>query len=199
MRYRFIDAHKKVWPIYLMCQVLKVSRSGYYDWQHRKLNPRQSSNAALDCEIRAIFSEHRGRYGAPRIADELKDRGIVCSENRVARRMQALGLRAIQAKKFKVTTDSNHDKPVADDLLEQDFTASQPNEKWVSDITYVWTDEGWLYLALVMDLCSRRILGWAMATRINQDLTLAALRMAILQGRRPALHHSDRGSESRPA
>jgi transposase InsO family protein len=154
MRYRFVDAHKKVWPIYLMCRVFKVSRSGYYDWRRGHQGPRRYSNVVLDGQIREVFDEHKGRYGAPRITDELKDRGVVCSENRVARHMRQLGLRAIQAKKFKVTTDSNHAKPVAPDLLEQDFTAGRSNEKWVSDITYVWTDEGWLYLAVVMDLYS---------------------------------------------
>ena len=197
MRYRFIDAHKKVWPIRLMCQVLKVSPSGYYDWQGRSPSPQQCSNAALDCEIRAIFAEHRGRYGSPRIADELKDRGIPCSENRVARRMQVQGLRAVQSKKFKVTTDSNHDKPVAEDLIEQDFTASRPNEKWVSDISYVWTDEGWLYLAVVMDLYSRAVIGWSMKRRMTQQLVIDALTMALFRRGFPkgTIIHSDRGSQ----
>ena len=136
MRYRFIDAHKKAWPVILMCDVLSVSRSGYYHWTACGPSRRALSNRKLDRRIREIFARHRQCYGVPRITDELHDEGIECSENRVARRMRALGLRAIQAKKFKVTTDSNHSKPVAPDLLEQDFYAQAPNEKWVSDISY---------------------------------------------------------------
>jgi len=197
MRYRFIEQHKKVWPVYLMCEVLKVSRSGYYEWRERPPSDRHWSNEALDQEIKTIFDDHRQRYGSPRIADELKDRGIECSENRVARRMQTLDLRAIQAKKFKVTTDSNHDKPVAEDLIEQDFTASRPNEKWVSDITYVWTDEGWLYLAVVLDLYSRAVIGWSMNRRMTQQLVSDALTMALFRRGFPkgTIIHSDRGSQ----
>ena len=160
MRYRFIDEQQKAWPITLMCGVLGVSRSGYYDWAVRHPSQCVRSNTALDRRIGEIFAGHRQRCGAPRIAEALHDEGFTCSENRIARRMRILGLKAIQAKKFKVTTDSNHSKPVAPDLLEQDFRAAAPNQKWTSDITYVWTDEGWLYLAVVMDLCSRAILGW---------------------------------------
>ena len=197
MRYRFIEQHKKVWPVYLMCEVLKVSRSGYYEWRERPPSDRQRSNEALDQEIKTIFDDHRQRYGSPRIADELKDRGIECSENRVARRMQTLELRAIQAKKFKVTTDSNHNKPVAEDLIQQDFTASGPNEKWVSDITYVWTDEGWLYLAVVLDLYSRAVIGWSMNRRMTQRLVSDALTMALFRRGFPkgTIIHSDRGSQ----
>jgi len=197
MRYRFIDAHKKVWPVNLMCQVLQVARSGYYGWLKRSESPRAISNRTLDAEIRRVFAQHRQRYGAPRIADELNDQGIPCSKNRVARRMRALGLRAIQVKKFKVTTDSNHAKPVADDLLGQDFTAARANEKWVSDISYVWTDEGWLYLAVVMDLHSRAIVGWAMDKRMTQQLVIDALTMALFRRGFPkgTIIHSDRGSQ----
>ena len=135
MRYRFIDTHKKTWPVRLMCQVLDVSSSGYYHWRRRPESVQALSNRALDSEIRLVYSEHKQRYGVPRITDELKDRGFHCSENRVARRMQKLGLKGIQAKKFKRTTDSNHARPVAPDLIEQDFTALAPNQKWVSDLT----------------------------------------------------------------
>ncbi len=135
MRYRFIDEHKKAWPVILMCGVLRVSRSGYYDWTERGPSRRAQSNRKLDSRIRKIFARHRQRYGAPRITDALHDEDIACSENRVARRMRAQGLKAIQAKKFKVTTDSNHSKPVAPDLIEQDFGAPAPNQKWVSDIS----------------------------------------------------------------
>ncbi len=197
MRYRFVEEHKKAWPINLMCGVLRVSRSGYYEWRDRPQSPRDRANDVLDHEIKTVFDEHRERYGSPRITEELKDRGIACSENRVARRMQAQGLRAIQRKKFKVTTDSNHDRPVAEDLIEQVFTASRPNEKWVSDISYVWTDEGWLYLAVVMDLYSRAVIGWSMNRQMTQQLVIDALTMALFRRGFPkgTIIHSDRGSQ----
>lgn len=197
MRYRFIDAHKKVWPISLMCKVLQVSRSGYYSWRSSSEGPRAASNRQLDMKIKEVFKTHKQRYGAPRVADELIDEGTPCSVNRVARRMKILGLRAIHAKKFKVTTDSNHCKPVAPDLLEQDFSASAPNHKWVSDISYIWTDEGWLYLAVVMDLHSRAIVGWSMSHRMTQQLVIDALTMALFRRGFPkgTIIHSDRGSQ----
>jgi len=197
MRYQFIDEQKKAWPITLMCDVLGVSRSGYYDWTAGDLSQHDRSNRVLDRRIGEIFAEHRQRYGAPRIAAALHDEGIECSENRIARRMCVLGLKAIQAKKFKVTTDSTHSKPVAPDLLEQDFSAVAPNQKWTSDMTYVWTDEGWLYLAVVMDLYSRAIVGWSMNRRMTQQLVCDALTMALFRRRFPkgTIIHSDRGSQ----
>jgi len=197
MRYRFIDIHKKAWPVTLMCGVLSVSRGGYYHWAGRGPSLRLQSSRELDRRIREVFVRHRQCYGAPRITDELHDEGVECSENRVARRMRILGLQAIQAKKFKVTTDSNHSKPVAADLIEQDFSADAPNQKWSSDITYVWTDEGWLYLAVVMDLYSRAIVGWSMSRRMTQRLVCDALTMALFRRHFPkgTIIHSDRGSQ----
>jgi putative transposase len=197
MRYRFIDEHKKAWPVTLMCGVLDISRSGYYDWTERGLSQGRLSNIVLERRIREIFTGHRQRYGAPRIAKALHDEGIPCSENRVARRMRALGLQAIQAKKFKVTTDSIHSQPVAPDLIEQDFRAVAPNQKWTSDISYIWTDEGWLYLAVVMDLYSRAIVGWSMDRQMRQQLVCDALTMALFRRGFPkdTIIHSDRGSQ----
>lgn len=197
MRYRFVDEYKKAWPVNLMCSVLGVSSSGYYDWTTRGPSQRALSNRALDRRIREIYAHHRQRYGVPRITDELNDEGIGCSHNRVSRRMQALGLKAIQAKKFKVTTDSNHSKPVAPDLIEQDFSAHAPNQKWTSDVSYVWTDEGWLYLAVVMDLYSRAIVGWSMNRRMTDQLVCDALTMALFRRHFPqgTIIHSDRGSQ----
>ena len=197
MRYRFIDTHKKVWPVNLMCAVMEVGRSGYYHWLKQRTRSATQASQDFDCEIRRIFAVHNQCYGAPRVTDELHDEGYACSKNRVARRMKALGLRAIAAKKFKVTTDSDHNKPVAPDLLEQNFTASRANEKWVSDLTYIWTDEGWLYLAVVMDLYSRAIIGWAMNKRMTQQLVIDALRMSLFKRGFPkgAIIHSDRGSQ----
>ncbi len=197
MRYRFIDEHKKAWPVNLMCAVLSVSRSGYYDWTERPLSQRARANEALAKRIGELFALHRQRYGAPRIAAVLRDGGIQCSNNRVARSMCALGLKAIQAKKFKVTTDSKHSKPVAPDLIKQDFRAEAPNQKWTSDITYVWSNEGWLYLAVVMDLYSRAIVGWSMDQQMTQALVCDALSMALFRRRFPkgTIIHSDRGSQ----
>jgi len=197
MRYRWIDTQKKAWSVSLMCDVLNVSRSGYYDWSAR--GPRQCAqfNRELDQRICEIFAHHRQRYGVPRVTDALHDEGTRCSENRVARRMQALGLKAIQAKKFKVTTDSTHSKPIAPDLIEQAFHAAAPNQKGGSDISYVWTDEGWVYLAVVMDLYSRAIVGWSMHRRMTQHLVCDALTMAIFRRHEPkgTILHSDRGSQ----
>ena len=197
MRYAFIKMHQKAWPITLMCRVLEVSKTGYYDWGKRCPGVRAASNQALDEHIREVFNQHKGRYGSPRIADELNDRDIPCSENRVARRMQTLALQAVQAKKFKVTTDAEHDKPVAPDLLQQDFSAEEANRKWVSDITYIWTREGWMYLAVVMDLYSRAIIGWSMNRQMTQQLVCDALTMALFRRGFPqgTIIHSDRGSQ----
>lgn len=197
MRYRFIDEHKKVWPVTLMCGVLSVSRSGYDHWSTRVLSHRRLANVVLDQQIREIFTTHRQRDGTPRITATLHEEGVRCSRNRVARRMGSMGLKAIQATKFKVTTDSAHGKPVMPDRLEQDFHATAPNQKWTSDITYIRTDEGWLYLAVVMDLYSRAIVGWSMHHRMTQSLVCDALLMAV--GRRgfpkATIIHSDRGSQ----
>jgi len=197
MRYRFVDTHKKVWPVDLMCRVLNVSRSGYYDWLDRPPSARALANAKLDEQIERVFALHRSRYGAPRITRDLQEDAIPCSQNRVGRRMRSMGLRALQSGKFKVTTDSDHDKPVAKDLIEQDFSASAPNEKWCSDITYVWTDEGWLYLAVMLDMYSRKIVGWSMKRRMKQDLVCDALTMALFRRQFPkdTIVHSDRGSQ----
>ncbi len=197
MRYQFIDTHKKTWPINLMCQTLTVSTSGYYAWYKRPESTRSQSNRILDGQIQKVYTEHKRRYGVPRITDELRDQGFHCSENQVARRMQKLGLRGIQAKKFKRTTDSSHNKPTAPDLINQDFTAAAPNQKWVSDLTYIWTGEGWLYLAVIMDLYSRAIIGWSMGRRMTQQLMCDALTMALIHRKFPrgVILHSDRGSQ----
>ena len=180
-----------------MSRVLDVSTSGYYEWRQRPESKQNQSNRALDSQIREVYDEHKQRYGVPRITDELRDRGLQCSENRVARRMKSLGLKGIQAKKFKRTTDSDHDQPVAPDLIKQDFTALSANQKWVSDMTYVWTDEGWLYLAVIMDLYSRAIVGWSMGNRMTQQLMCDALTMALFRRGFPkeVIIHSDRGSQ----
>jgi putative transposase len=198
MKYQFIADHRQEFKITMMCRVLKVSRSGYYAWCKRPVSEREMANQKLTEQIEEIHQESRQTYGSPRIQAELADQEIKCGHNRVARLMRQAGLRAKQKRKFKVTTtDSAHNYPVAPNRLDQDFQASQPNKKWVADITYVATAEGWLYLAAVMDLYSRRIVGWAMGDTLARSLPLAALQMA-LETRQPPpglLHHSDRGSQ----
>ena len=197
MRDRFIEEQQKAWPITLMCGVLGVSRSGYDDWTARALSQGVRSNSARDRRRRAIVAGHRHRYGAPRITEALHDEGLTCSENRIARRMRILGLQAIQTKKFKGTTDSTHSKPVAPDLLEQDFRAAAPKQKWTSAITSVWPDEGWLYLAVGLAVSSRAIEGWAMNRRMTPHLVCDARTMALFRRGFPknTIIHSDRGSQ----
>lgn len=151
----------------------------------------------LDEKIQFTFDLHKGRYGSPRITDELRAKGETCGRHRVARRMKALGMKAVAAKKFKVTTDADHGHPSAPNLLAQDFTADQPNQKWASDLTYIWTDEGWLYLTTVMDLFSRSIIGWSMHKRMTKQLICDALTMALWRRGFPqdVVVHSDRGSQ----
>ncbi len=197
MRCAFIEAHRGEFEIGVMCRVLRVSPSGYYAWRRRDESQGSQRNQALLVEIRAIHAESKKRYGSPRVHEELQTRGEACSEKRVARLMRENKIRAKRSRKFKATTDSGHDYPVAPNLLNREFSVFRPDEVWVSDITYVATREGWLYLAIVLDLFSRRVVGWSMSHRITQSLALDALSAAILS-RRPAaglLHHSDRGSQ----
>lgn len=180
-----------------MCRVLEVSTSGYYDWRGRAESRRQKEDRRLVVEIKAIHKESRQTYGSPRIHDELKDRGRRCGKKRVARLMQLHGLRAKQTRRFKATTDSKHTLPVAENVLARQFTVSAPDVAWSADITYIPTRQGWLYLAVVLDLFSRRVVGWSMHKRLKRSLVLDALKMA-LRGRSPApglIHHSDRGSQ----
>ena len=178
--------------------MLSVSSSGYYDWQDRPPSARSQENAILAEKIKAIFDDESSRAGAKRIAKRLKQEGTSVSRHRVARIMRMNGWRAKAARKFKATTNSNHKLPVAPNLLQQNFSASNPNEKWVSDITYVWTEEGWLYLAVVMDLYSRMVVGWSMSERMTSKLVIDALQMAIWRRKMPqgVIIHSDRGSHA---
>jgi transposase InsO family protein len=192
-----MQAHEGQFSVSAMCRVLDVAGSGYYAWKRRAASPRDEENGRLDADIQRIFDRHKGRYGAPRVAVELEAEGWQVSRRRVAKRMRALGLRAKAAKKFKATTQSKHNLPVAPNRLEQDFTAAAANRKWVSDITYLWTEAGWLYLAVVLDLYSRAVVGWAMAERMTRELVIAALTMAVWRRRpgRGLVVHSDRGSQ----
>ena len=180
-----------------MCRVLGVSRSGYYDWRGRPPSKRKMENEKLYKKIKAVYDQNRQVFGSPRIYNVLKERGVVCSENRIARLMRLRGLRPKQEKTFKATTRRNRAHPIAPNLLKRDFKASRPNERWLTDITYISTEEGWLYLAVVLDMFSRRIVGWAMSDRITADLTISALRMALTRREvePKLLHHSDQGSQ----
>jgi transposase InsO family protein len=178
-----------------MCRVLEVSRSGYYRWLKHKPSQRQLDNQSLDAEIREIYDGSKGRYGSPKITQELRDRGRRVGKNRVARRMRKAGLRCKIRRKYKVTTDSKHNFPVAPNLLKRDFTAQAPDTVWVSDITYLATKTGWLYLTVIIDLFSRIVVGWALSSSLSHEMVVVALKRAISR-RRPVkglVFHSDRG------
>ena len=196
MRFRFIEDRRADYPVRIMCGVLGVSPAGYYAWRSRPESDRSSTNRDLIDEIKQVHRDTSGRYGSPRIHAELKAQGRGVSRGRIERLMRHHGIRAIMARPRRMrTTDSGHDFPIARNLLGRNFTATAPNRIWLADITYVETDQGWLYLATVLDLYSRRIVGWAMADHLRAELPLAALRMAISTKRPGAglIHHSDRG------
>jgi putative transposase len=197
MRFEFIDNHREAYPVTLMCQVLVVSSSGYYAWRKRPISRRKMADDQLLINIEEIYVQSRYTYGSPRVHAVLRDQGMRCGCKRVARLMRQAGLQVRRKRSYKVTTQSNHALPVAPNVLNQQFTAVRPNQIWLADITYVATAEGWLYLAAVLDLYSRRIVGWSMQPTLNRKLVLAALNMALKQRRPPAglLHHSDRGSQ----
>ncbi|WP_233597565.1 MULTISPECIES: IS3 family transposase [Corallococcus] len=195
VKFTFIHAEKALYPVAVLCRHLGVSRSGYYAWAKRPESERKKSDRALSTEVLAIHQESRGTYGAPRVHAELKARGRRVARKRVARLMRQADVRARSRRRFVRTTDSAHRHPVAPNTLERNFRPGQPNRTWAGDITYVWTEEGWLYLAVLLDLFSRKVVGWAMGERIDRELVLSALDMALLGRPAPALHHSDRGSQ----
>jgi putative transposase len=193
MKFRFIDAAKENFPVTRLCQVLEVSQSGYFAWRSRSACPRQREDLVLLAHIRSAFTLSHETYGSPRMTRELQEEGLTVGRRRTARLMRENGLKARQKRRFKRTTDSHHAFPIAPNLLEQDFSAECPNQKWSADISYVWTGEGWLYLAIVLDLFARRVVGWAVSDRLHKELALEALRKA-LGIRRPGeglTHHAD--------
>ncbi len=197
MRYDFIERHRGRWPVRLMCRVLAVSPGGYYDWRGRPTSERTQRREALVVAIKAVHREVKARYGSPRIHAELVARGMPCGVNTVAKLMRDEGIAAKTKRKFRCTTDSNHDRPVAENVLDRQFEPAAANQAWTADITYVATGEGWLYLAAVEDLYSRRIVGWSMSSRIDSRLVVDALEMAVAW-RLPGeglVAHSDRGSQ----
>jgi putative transposase len=198
MRFCLIEDQRDVWPVRVMCDALSVSPSGYYAWRLRAESPRKIANRELLGDIQRIHAHHRERYGAPRIHAELRAEGQTVSRKRIERVMRQHGIRARAPRRYRVcTTDSRHSLPVAPNLLDRNFVADRPNQVWLADITYIATGEGWLYLAVILDLFTRKVVGWAMRDHMRAELTIAALTMAI-QRRRPGaglIHHSDRGSQ----
>ena len=180
-----------------MCKALNVSPSGYYAWRKRPVSAREMANRELVRKIETVYNDSYETYGSPRVYRELRAQDVACSENRVARLMRLRGLRAKQVRRYKATTKRNKNHPVAPNLLKRDFAAERPDHKWLSDITYIPTREGWLYLAAILDLYNRQIVGWAMSERMTAALTIRALKMAI-RHRQPGaglIHHSDQGSQ----
>lgn len=196
MKFAFIREHRKLWPVGVICRVLGVSRAGFFAWLKRPPSRHRKRRAELAVKIRAVHREHRGVYGSPRVCAALRSQGERVCENTVAKVMKQQEIRAQIRKRFVPrTTDGNHAHAVTENVLGRDFAASRPNRKWAADITYVPTGEGWLYLAAVIDLCSRKIVGWSMAQHMEAELVSDALSMALAR-RQPEpglLHHSDRG------
>lgn len=196
MKYTFISSEKVAFPIAVLCRVMGVSPSGYYASLGREPSAHARGDSVLGAKTTAFFKASKQRYGSPRIHADLKASGVRVSRKRVARLMRENGQKARNRRRFRTTTDSKHEFPIAPNILERDFTAVEPNQKWVTDITFIFTMQGWLYLAVILDLFSRRVVGWAVSRNVDRHLALAALKMATV-GRRPPLgiiHHSDRGS-----
>ena len=190
-------AEKAHFDVRLMCNVLGVSPSAYYEWEREQESQHEKRDAELLVLVRRIFVDFRGRYGAPRIHDKLAAQGVSVSRKRVARLMREAGLKAKSRRKYKATTDSNHSLPIAPNLLKRDFEVDRPNAVWVSDITYIWTRQGWMYLAVILDLYSRKVVGWSLAERMTASLICDAIDAAV-RLRRPGedlVFHSDRGSQ----
>ncbi len=193
----FIQAERANFPIAVLCETCGVSRSGFYDWVDRAPSVREESDRALRAHIRAAHSRSRGTYGSPRVTAELRDQGHQVGQRRVARLMREAGLQGRPRRRWVTTTDSDHQQPVAENLLDRNFEADAPNEVWAADLTYIPTAEGWLYLAVILDLHSRKVVGWAAASHMRKELCLEALDKALIL-RSPApgfIHHSDRGSQ----
>jgi putative transposase len=196
VKFAFIAAEKAHYPIQVLCEVLGVTRSGFYAWRKRPVSPRREADAQLLEQVRSVHQRSRRTYGSPRIHRELRACGKRVGKKRIERLMRQDGLRGAQKRRFRKTTDSNHSQPVAPNLLARRFTAEQPNTHWVTDVTYLWTLEGWLYLAVMLDLFSRRVVSWAVSESNDTELAKAALERGLAQ-RKPEpglVHHSDRGS-----
>lgn len=197
MRFAFVEEHRHQLPVNRLCHIMDVNPRGYRAWRSRPASQRQRTDMVLLAHIREQFTLSLGSYGRPRMTEELKDLGLDVGHRRVGRLMRENGISVKRNKKFKATTDSNHRFNIAPNLLNRDFAADRPNQKWAGDISYVWTQEGWLYLAIILDLHSRRVIGWAVSNRVKRDLAIRALNMAIALRQPPkdCIHHTDRGSQ----
>lgn len=200
MSYQIVESHRQIGRVETLCQALGVSVSGYYAWRTREPSQHQQTDEALLDAIQAVYQAGRGVYGSPRVHAALRQQGLHCSRKRVARLMRRAGLHSRRRPKRRVrTTDSRPNRPVAPNLLQQDFSANAPNEKWLGDIVGIWTEEGWLYLAALLDTYSRLIVGWAMSVYRDEALVEAALRMALARRTIPQpatlIQHTDRGSQ----
>ena len=197
MKFAFIQAEKAKLPVARLCEVLEVSRSGFYAWSVRPPSQRAVTDGKLVPLIRASHAQSRGTYGSPRVYEDLRALACRVSRKRVARLMRSEGLAARRPRRYKATTDSQHAQPVAPNLVARKFQAEEPNRVWVTDMTYVWTWEGWLFLAAIVDIFSRRIVGWALAEHLRTELALEALGMALgmRQPEHGLVHHSDRGCQ----
>ena len=196
MKFAFIAEKVAEFPVIAMCRIMKVSRSGYYESLRRSKSSRELDNETLDAEIEAVHDMSRGTYGSPRVTKELRATGHPVSKKRVAKRMRIRGIQGKKRRRFRKTTDSNHGLPVPPNLLAREFKRERPNEAWVTDVTAIWTASGWLYLAAMLDLFSRRVVGWATSAHNDTQLALAALDAAVATRNPPPglIHHSDRGS-----
>jgi len=197
MRFSFIAKNADMLPIERLCRIMNVSPRGYRAFRRRPLSLSQRKDMVVLAHIREQFRLSLGSYGRPRMTEELKELGLAVGHRRIGRLMRENGIAVKRNRKFKATTDSNHSFNIAPNLLIRDFSAARPNQKWAGDISYVWTREGWLYLAVVLDLHSRRVIGWAVSNRMKRDLAIRALEMAIALRRPPkgCIHHTDRGSQ----
>jgi len=197
MKFAFIHAEKAIFPVAALCRLLGVSRQGYYAFARRPPSARVQRDRALQERVQQVHAESRGTYGSPRVLAALRHRGERVGKRRVERTLRNLGLRGRSPRRWRTTTRANPAHPVVGNVLDRDFTASRPNERWVTDISYVWTNEGWCYLAVILDLFSRSVVGWALDATLNTSLPLAALGMAVRRRRPEAglMHHSDRGCQ----
>jgi putative transposase len=197
VKYAWIDKHEGPFTIARMCRLLGVSRTGFHQWRVRDPSARELANAALDAKVAASHAASNATYGKLRIVKDLRTQGVAASHERVRKSLKRQQLRPVYKKRYRVTTDSEHTKPIAPNVLDRRFYGWKPNQAWVADITYIATAEGWLYLACVIDLASRKVVGWAMSNRINAELVNGALTMAFWQRKPPPglIMHTDRGSQ----
>lgn len=197
MRFAFIAKNADMLPVERLCQIMDVSPRGYRAFRKRPLSQSQRKDMVVLAHIREQFALSLGSYGRPRMTEELKELGLDVGHRRIGRLMHENSITVKRNKKFKATTDSNHSFNIAPNLLNREFSADRPNQKWAGDISYIWTQEGWLYLAVILDLHSRRVIGWAVSNRMKRDLAIRALNMAIALRRPPkgCIHHTDRGSQ----